>query len=63
MNGVDLFTIARQVGHKDLKMMERVYGHLLLGHRQEGANAIDGLFTPPKSGHRIGHLDIIKRDK
>ena len=63
MNGVGLFTVARQVGHKGLRMIEKVYGHLLLGQRQDGANANDGLFTLTKTGHQIRFFGIINKKK
>ena len=49
MRGVDLFTIARQVGHSDLRMIEQRYGHLLAEHRKNAVNVLDGMFAPEKN--------------
>jgi integrase len=51
MAGVDLFTIAQQVGHKDLRLIQERYGHLLAEHRRRAVRAIDGIFTPKESRH------------
>jgi site-specific recombinase XerD len=51
MAGVDLFTIAQQVGHKDLRLIQERYGHLLAEHRRRAVRAIDGIFAPKESRH------------
>ena len=51
MQGLDLFTVAQQVGHKDLRLIQERYGHLLAEPRQKAARAIDGMFSPKESRH------------
>jgi integrase len=53
LHGVDLFTIARQVGHTDLRQIEQRYGHLLAEHRKKAVRAIDGMFAPAESRNYI----------
>lgn len=42
MDGADLFTIARLMGHRDTKQVEQTYGHLSPGHRMA---TVERLFT------------------
>ncbi len=61
MQGVDLFTVAQQVGHKDLRLIQERYGHLLAEHRQKAARAIDGMFSPKESRHLSRHSAEIRK--
>ncbi len=49
MKGIDLLTIARIAGHKDIKMIVERYGHLASDHKYRAMQAIDGMFKPVES--------------
>ena len=61
MQGVDLFTVAQQVGHKNLRLIHERYGHLLAEHRQKAARAIDGMFSPRERRHPSRHSAEIRK--
>ena len=43
MQGVDLFTIAKFVGHSDTSLIDKVYGHLTDKHQQDQIRKLDAL--------------------
>lgn len=55
MRGVDLMTIARIVGHKNIKMIAERYGHLASDHKYRAMKAIDGVFMPGEHRAEICH--------
>ena len=40
MKVVDLLTVSRYLGHSDLKVTEKFYGHLSPGHYREAINKL-----------------------
>lgn len=40
MQGVDLLTVSRYLGHSDIKVTEKFYGHLIPGHYREAINKL-----------------------
>ena len=40
MNGVDILTVSKYLGHSDIKITEKLYGHLSPGHYQDAINKL-----------------------
>lgn len=47
MAGVDLFTIARLLGHANTKIVESTYGHLAPDHKRRAVDRLDTVFQTP----------------
>ncbi len=60
MNGCDIRTVQRLMGHKNIKMTMR-YSHLSRSHLQDAVNRLDNLWTP--YGHQKGFGGNSIKDK
>lgn len=45
MQGVDLHTVAKLLGHTDTKMVERTYGHLAPDHKRRAVGQLESVFV------------------
>lgn len=46
MSGTDLFTLSELLGHADLRMLKRTYGHLSPDHRAQTAARLEAALAP-----------------